>query len=173
MSASIFDELMMPAPFLLFLHLQIITFPMLMLTFGRSSLKQQQSNFQVILEVFFFCDAVQKPWQVDSVPRQILFMLTDKSCIPWISGSLRCFLFQMWIFFLSHLSQQDPIPWSEEHWNILSFTLDKCLKLVPLSFSFLLLPQLTLQYCSSQLYKIGDITKTRIPILETGKPGIT
>lgn len=163
---------MMPAPFLLFLHLQIITFPMLMLTFRRSSLKQQQSNFQVILEVIFFCDALQKPWQVDSVPRQILFMLTDISWIPWISGSLKCFLFQMWIFFLSHLSQQGPSPLSEEHWNILSFTLDECLKPVPLSCSFSLLPQLTLKYCSSQLYNICGITKTRISILEASKLGI-
>jgi len=112
MSASIFDGLMTPAPFLLFLHLQIITFPMLTLTFGRNSLKQQQNNFQVILEVFFSCDALQKPWQVDSVPRQILFMLTGISCIPWLPGSLRCFLFQKEILFLSHLSQQRPGPWS-------------------------------------------------------------
>lgn len=168
---------MMPAPFLLFLHLQIITFPMLTLMFGRSSLKEQQSNFQVILEVFFSCDALQKLWQVDSVPRQILFMLTDISCIPWLSGSLRCFLFQTGIFFLSHLPQQGPGPWSEGHWNYLHFILgtdeEPSQACASLSFSFPPLPQPTLQLCSSQLHDISDTAKMRPHLLETSKLGIT
>lgn len=145
MSVPIFDVLMIPDPFLLFLHLQIITFAMLTLTCGMSSLKQQQSNFQDILEVFFSCDALQKPWQADSVPRQILFMLTDNSYIPWLSGSLRCFLFQMGMSFLSLLSQQAPGLWSEGHNNKQCFVLGTDEELsqagATVSFFFPLLPQ--------------------------------
>jgi len=57
--------------------------------------KQLSSHFRSLS-----CDILQEPWQVDAVPVQILFMLTDIPCIPWLSGRLWCFLFQTATFFL-------------------------------------------------------------------------
>lgn len=62
MSASIFDGLMMPASLLSLLHLQIITFSMLTLMFGRSPLKtatkQLSSRFRSLFSLWCFTETL-------------------------------------------------------------------------------------------------------------------